>query len=294
VIEMINRFLTRARVSVTLALSLLLVASGAASVPQKMKPEELVAKHLDAVGPADARSALKTIVSSGTVEMTLRGRGTSKMTGTAAFASDAGKNLLSLVFENPDYPFERIGFNGQRVVGAEIKPGQRTPLINFLLANNEVISQGLVGGVLSTAWPLRNLAEKNPKLEYGGSKKIAGKQVHELKYLPRKGSDLRISLFFDAETFQHVRTEYRRSIAGQMGSTPDTSASAGTETRYKMVEEFSDFKAEGKLVLPHSYKLSLEVATPNETRAFEWDTRLTQFVFDREIAEKEFSVTVAN
>jgi hypothetical protein len=289
---MINRFLRRTGSSI--ALALFFIASVGGSVPQKLKPEELVAKHLDAVGPQDARAALKTMVSSGTVEVTFRGRGTSKMAGTAALASDADKNLLSLAFENPDYPFERIGFNGQRVVGAEIKPGQRTPLINFLLANNEVVSQGLIGGVLSTAWALRNLAEKNPKLEYGGSKKIEGRQVHELKYLPRKGSDLRISLFFDAETFQHVRTEYRRSIAGQMGSTPDTSASAGAETRYKMVEEFSDFKAEGKLVLPHSYKLSLEIATPNETRGFQWDAKLTQFVFDRQIAEKEFSVTVGN
>ena len=291
---MSNRFLSHTKPFATLAISILLISSMAFSMPQKMKPEEVVAKHLDAVGPADARAALKTMVSSGTVNVTFKGRGTNKMVGTAALASDASKNLVSMVFENADYPFERIGYNGQKVTGVEIKPGERTPLVNFLLAYDEIISQGLVGGVLSTSWPLRNLAEKNPKLEYNGLKKVAGKQVHELKYLPRKGTDLRISLFFDATTFQHVRTEYRRSIAGQMGTTPDNSALAGNETRYKLVEEFSDFRTEGKLTLPHSYKLTLEIGSQSETRSFEWDTTLTQFAFDRPIAEKEFSISVAN
>jgi hypothetical protein len=70
----------------------------------------------------------------------------------------------------------------------------------------------LVGGVLSESWPLLNVTERNPKLEYSGLKKIGDKQVHALKYTPRKGSDLKIVLHFDAKSFRHVRTDYSRTV----------------------------------------------------------------------------------
>jgi hypothetical protein len=278
----------------TLSLSLMLIVSSAAVVtPQgkeKLKPEELVAKHLDAIGPADARATMKTLITIGTVEATFKGKGTSRAAGSSLIASDGEKNLISLIFNSKEYPYERIGFNGQRVTGAEIHPGSRSPLINFLLGYDTIIRHGLLGGTLSTAWPLLHLTDKNVKLEAGGLKKIEGKQVYELKYLPRKGGDIKISLFFDAETFQHVRTEYRRSVAGQMGKTPETSAQAATETRYKMVEEFGDFKKEGNLTLPHDYTLSLEIEAPSETRSFEWMMKFTKFTFGSAIAENEFSL----
>ncbi len=272
---------------------LLVAFSAVPALPQdkeKLKPEELVAKHLEAIGPADARSSMKTMIAYGTVEATFRGKGISKLAGTSLVASDGDKNLFSLLFNSPDYPYERIGFNGSRVSGADISPGTRTPLINFLLGYDTIVRQGLLGGTLSTAWPLHRLAEKNAKLEYGGLKKIDGKQVHELRYLPRKGGDIKISLFFDAETFRHVRTEYRKSIAGQMGANPDASASANTETRYKMVEEFGDFKQEGRLTVPHDYKLSLVIENNNNSTAFEWKMKFNQFSFGQPIAEKEFSL----
>lgn len=126
----------------------------------KMKPEDVVSKHLAAVGAEDARARLKTMIAIGTVEATFRGRGTSKTTGTSLFASDGDKNLMSLLFNSPEYPYERIGFNGDRVTGAEIRPGTRTPLVNFLLAYDTIIRQGLLGGTFSASWPLLHLAEK--------------------------------------------------------------------------------------------------------------------------------------
>ncbi|MCA1557269.1 MAG: hypothetical protein LC731_01870, partial [Acidobacteria bacterium] len=257
---------------------------------EKLKPEELVAKHLEAIGSAEARASMKTMIAVGTVEATFRGKGVSKLAGSSLVASDGDKNLFSLLFKSTDYPFERIGFNGSKVTGADVSPGNRTPLINFLLGYDTIIRHGLLGGTLSTAWPLHRLAERNVKLEYGGLKKMEGRQVHELRYLPRKGGDIKITLFFDAETFQHVRTEYRKSIAGQMGANPDASASANTETRYKMVEEFGDFKQEGKLTVPHDYKLSLVIENNNNSTAFEWTMKFTQFGFGQAIDEKEFSL----
>lgn len=282
-----------AKFGTVLGLSLLLVASSTARVAQpqtkeKLKAEDVVARHLEAIGTSDARSGIKTMIATGTVEVTFRSKSTSHASGTSLVASDGNKNLFSLLFSNPDYPYERIAFNGDKVTGASITPGQRTPLVNFLLGYDTIVRHGLLGGTLSMAWPLQHLAERNAKLEYGGLKKIAGRQAHELKYLPRKGSDISISLFFDAETFQHVRTEYSKSIMGQMGSSPDTSARAGTETRYKMVEEFGDFRQEGKLTVPHDYKLSLSINNVTNTASFEWEMKFTRFIFDQPIEGKEF------
>lgn len=281
---------TRTLLSVALLFSFTLFSTIRAQAADKLKPEEVISKHLAAIGAEDARAGLKTMIAIGTVDATFRGRGTSKATGSSLFASDGDKNLISLLFNSPEYPYERIGFNGERVTGAEIRPGTRTPLINFLLGYDSIIRQGLLGGTLSTAWPLLHLTEKQAKVEYGGLKKVEGKQLHELRYLPRKGGDIRISLFFDAETFQHVRTEYRKTIAGQMGSGPNNSANSSTETRYKMVEEFGDFRQEGKLTLPHDYKLSLLIEAPSNVMSLEWAMKLTKFTFGQPIAEKEFSI----
>lgn len=284
---------TRTLLSVALLFSLTLFSSfqaQARSAADKMKPEEVVSKHLASIGAEDARAGLKTMIAVGTVEATFRGRGTSKAAGSSLFASDGDKNLMSLLFNGPEYPYERIGFNGDRVTGAEIKPGTRTPLINFLLSYDAIIRQGLLGGTLSTAWPLLHMTEKQAKLEYGGLKKVEGRQLHELRYLPRKGGDIKISLFFDAETFQHVRSEYRKTIAGQMGSGPNNSANSSIETRYKMVEEFGDFKQEGKLTLPHDYRLSLAIEGPSNVVTLEWAMKFTKFTFGQAINDKEFSI----
>ncbi|HEX8176595.1 MAG TPA: hypothetical protein VF543_16000 [Pyrinomonadaceae bacterium] len=281
---------TRTLLSVALLFALTLSPTLRPAAADKMKPEELVLKHLSSIGAEDARAALKTMIAIGTVEATFRARGTSKATGSSLFASNGDKNLMSLLFNSSEYPYERIGFNGERVTGAEIRPGTRTPLINFLLGYDTIIRQGLLGGTLSTAWPLLHTTEKQAKLEYGGLKKTEGRQLHELRYTPRKGGDIKISLFFDAETFQHVRTEYRKTIAGQMGSGPNNSASTSTETRYKMVEEFGDFRQEGKLTLPHDYRLSLVIESPANVMSLEWAMKFTKFTFGQAINDKEFSI----
>jgi len=41
---------------------------------------------------------------------------------------------------------------------------------------NVPLREGLLGGVLSAAWPLLRLAQQNPKLEYRGLKKMEGRQ----------------------------------------------------------------------------------------------------------------------
>lgn len=75
------------------------------------------------------------------------------------------------------------------------------------------------------------LTIRGPKLQYAGMEKVDVGQAHKLRYLPRDGGDLKITIFIDAETFQHLRTEYERVIAAPIGGTLGESASQ-REIRY--------------------------------------------------------------
>jgi hypothetical protein len=87
-----------------------------------------------------------------------------------------------------------------------------------------------------------------------------------------------------------VRTEYERTIAGPTG---DRSYTAGVtrEIRYKMVEEFSDFRPEAGLTLPHGYRINLLVDSPNGTSQTEWILKLAQFTFNDKIDPSSFSIS---
>ena len=111
--------------------------------------------------------------------------------------------------------------------------------------------------------------------------------MHALKYMPRKGSDLKITLFFDAETFQHLRSEYERTIyttdqqriAGGGGALPSASGPRSSNARINAVEEFSDFRLEGRLNLPHTYKFELSIQSEVRPALVDWTFNLTDFSF---------------
>ena len=72
----------------------------------------------------------------------------------------------------------------------------------FLRGQDAVIREGLLGGVLSCAWPLLNLEDRKPRLSYEGLKTIDGQQLYDLRYRPQRSTDLDIHLYFDPQTFR--------------------------------------------------------------------------------------------
>jgi hypothetical protein len=253
----------------------------------KIALEDLIAKHVEAIGSAGVRRPGRSRIVAGGSLMNLRTGGSGNVSGAALIASQDERVLLKAEFSSSSYPFEKLGFDGHKFHARPYAPGKRSPLAQFLLSHDVIFSEGLIGGTLSSAWPLLNLSAREPKLEYGGTDKIKGRQVHKVKYIPRGGGELKITLFFDAETFQHLRTEYERVIPAPMGATPGASASQ-RETRYKLVEEFSDFRAESGLNLPHTYNMQFSVFELNNSLALDWTINLTRFTFEHPIDAKEF------
>jgi len=253
----------------------------------KIKVEELVAKHIEAIGTAEARSSNRSRIVAGNSLMNLKTGGRGNSSGPALLASQKDRVLLKAEFDSASYPFEKLGFDGKKFHAKQYAPGIRSPLAEFFLSHDTLFSEGLIGGTLSSAWPLLNLEDRSPKLQYAGTEKIDGRQAHKLKYAPRQGSELKITIFIDAETFHHVRTEYERVIAAAMGEKPGESASL-REVRYKLIEDFSDFRTEGGLTLPHTYRIQHGVSQQTNPIALDWTFTLTRFTFDYPIQEREF------
>ena len=274
--------------AIILTVIFLVNVSGLATpVADKVKPEELVAKHIDAIGTAEARKSDRSRIVAGTSLMNLKTGGRGNSTGPALLASQKEKVLLKAEFTSAGYPFEKIGFDGRKLHAKQYSPGVRSPLAEFFMSHDVVFSEGLLGGTLSSAWPLLNFAARGAKLQYGGTDKVNGRQTHKLKYVPREGGELKITIFIDAENFQHLRTEYERVIVAPMGPTPGASASM-REMRYKLVEDFRDYRAEGGLTLPHTYTIQYTVSRLNQPLALDWTFNFTRFTFDYPIEEKQF------
>jgi hypothetical protein len=260
-----------------------------ASPIEKLKVEDVVQKHLDSIGTPAERAAAAHRVILGTVAFRFRARGTGQTAGNAVLASEGAMSLIGMTFPNLEYPHERLGYDGHAFTTGFIKPGVRTVLGDFMKNRDTVFKDGLIGGTLSTAWPLLDIATKNPKLGYEGTDKINGREVYVLSYVPRKGSDFQIRLFFDAQTFQHVRSTYGQVMSAMQGRT-DKDSARQSASRYQVVEEFGDYKKEGGLMLPHTYRLELSIDDYTGSSKSEWTLTLTQFELNHPVPADSFNV----
>lgn len=275
-----------------LILAVILVASTVplASGDKKLSPMDVISKHLDSIGPADQRAKATTMKLAGSCTLVVKEGGTGQAEGQALMASKGDMNLIQMTFTTGD-PAVWTKFDGTNATVSQFRPGRRTSLENFLAAYDVIFKEGLLGGTLSKAWPFLHMESKNPKLEYAGLKKIDGKEVHAIKYVPRHGSDLKITLYFMANTFEHVRTEYEQTIypsdqqriGGGGGRSPTAGQPRSSPARINAIEDFSNFKIEEGLNLPHKYKFQLSIQSEVRPALVDWVFDLTQFAFNEPV-----------
>ena len=270
---------------------LLAVASNClAQETKKLTAEEVIASHLESIGTAEARSAFKSVVAQGVVTGTIRvgGAGTGK--GGAVMASQGPMSLIGLIFGQQEYSNEKAAFDGQKLTLGEYRPGVRTRFGNFLLTHDVLFREGLLGGTLSTAWPFRDMSGPRGKLRYLGTKNVNDRKAYVLGYEPRSGGNLDIKLYFDAETFQHLRSEYQQEFSAPSVTNPDKAARQ-KGTRFKLTEDFSDFRREANLVLPHNYKIQLTIDNEGDPLLQDWVVTLSQFLFNKTLDAKQFDLS---
>ena len=286
-------FMALARKMKTISLFLLaftlLVFGSTRSHGQKMRAEDVVAKHLEALGTPESRAAVKTMI--------LVGNGAAKYLSTAdlsadgrvVIASEGPKFFLGINLEGNSKRFadELFTFDGSNADAALPRQGQRSNLGSFVQSNKLMIDQGLFGGALSTGWLLLNPVEGKGKLSFAGIKKIDGRELYSLDYTKKGGGDIEVTLYFDKATFQHVRTEYRRISSAGIGARPETS-SQYIETRFKVIEEFGEFRPESGLMLPHSYRIVYSASGQSGTVESEWKFILSEFAANQKFDSSTF------
>ncbi len=247
-----------------------MLTAGLAKGPE-MEPEELVARHLNSIGDAETREGIQSRSSRGVGRFEVMVGGSGYLEGPASFLSQGKKFRFSIDFNHLNYRAERITFDGEKCYVGNIEPGVRSMLGDFFYQYDDFVKEGLLGGVLSTAWPLADLEGRRPRLEYRGLKKIDGRELLELRYRMRKGGgDFNINLYFDPETFHHIASIYKLRISAPMGRTPRESARQ-VETRLTLEEWFGDFQTRQGLDLPSHWTIRYTIENAQGTRMSKWD-----------------------
>lgn len=230
-----------------------LVAAGAmlsvSAAKDKGAENDFINHHLNSIGIEQARAAAKNRLAQGTVTWQILNRGPQTWQGPATYVAEADK--LACLFKFPPTVDRTESFtrDGKKTSIAPVIPGRWSEFGNFVKAHDEILTEGLWGGTLSTDWALAHLEEHRAKLQDRGIKKLGGIELHRFDYFPRKGSDLEIQLYFEPDTFRHVMTVYLMTITAHSGRTADQARNE-QEIHYRLEERFGEFKSVDDLTLP--------------------------------------------
>jgi hypothetical protein len=241
--------------------------------------------------------------------------------GKVVLVSDGEKLQVMMKLPNNQYRGEQFVFDGEKDKVAFSGAQQtRSALGNFVFVQDAVVREGLVGGVLTTAWPLLHVDARKAKLTFEGLKKIDGQDLYDLRYRPRKNTDLEIHLYFDPQTYHHVETTYfltssenfasfgpstavgnapsigRGGETGgvrgsQTGGTAETAAARQYLNRYRLTEKFSDFKTTDGVTLPTHYDIQFSQELQNGgTTLKDWDAKELEVTNNMSIDPRAFDV----
>jgi hypothetical protein len=223
---------------------------------KKLTPEEVVAKHLESLGAPEALAAVKSRAvyglaavkrPIGIVPETLPEPGKRTDPSNFLLASEGHTLAMTMKFYDPEYPKEHFAFDGKDATVSITASNRRSLIGEFFDTYSGMLREGILGGVLSTSWPLLNIQEGKFKLQYD-KKDIDGVKYHQLTYNPKSRrylDNIVIHMFFELESYRHIMTEYIL-----MGPINPVSF---------VFEKFGNFKNVDGLMLPHSYSLEYNV-----------------------------------
>jgi hypothetical protein len=254
---------------------------------EKLKPEQVITKHLESIGNADKLKEVKTRTTSGVAHVDFRVGGQASVNGEGTIVSDVTSLRAGFSFQALEYPGEQFAYDGDKVMVGQLSPGNRSPLGRFVFENEILLKEGLLFGSLSASWALLNTSARQPKLDLTGLKKIGGRSLYELKYEAKKGKgNVQAWLYFDPETFRHVRSQFKVETAPTQ---LDKIADSAELVRYTLIEEFDQFKEVDGLTLPHSYKLDFSIDAPRGGFVGSWTYAVKQIAHNQAVDRQVFT-----
>ena len=252
-----------------------LVSCGVLLAATNLTPEEVIRLHLQALTAGAEIPPDQTRVVRGVCTMTTPAKGAGHLPGTFRLASASRSAHFTLQFKSDLYEGETFAVEGGQVeIGfAQPRTNSRSAIGNFVAINRAIVGEGLFGGVLNARWPLLQIAARQPKLGYDGMKKLAGRNLHRLRYRAKdKQGDLEIHLYFEPDTYRHVASVYTTTRTQAMGFTPESS-SQQSDMLFRLEEGFSDFQQAGRLTLPNAWTVRYE-RSGNTVSEWKYDLRV--------------------
>lgn len=258
----------------------------------ELSPGEIVVKHLESIGSAQARKNVTSrVVQGGTTYRVLVG-GSGAVDGKFVFASQGEKSDFLFKINASGFRGEQFICDGSKTsVAGTYDDKRRSEFGTFVLSQDIVLRENLLGGVWSTSWALLDLEARNAKLHAEGTKKVDGRDLLVLRYQPVKRTDLNIFLYFDPQTYRHVMSVYKLTVTSGIGIGGETSSARRQEARYQIEERFSDFKAADGLTLPTHYDLRYTLETANGfTKSIEWEVQARDIMNNESIDPRSFQI----
>jgi hypothetical protein len=294
-------------------LLLVIACTCTALAANDMTLDELVNHNLDSIGTAQARQAAKSRVIEGTAAYRILVGGAGQAEGKAVLVSEQKKLQMMLKVDAQRYHGERFICDGKKTsVAGTYDDHSRSELGELLRAEDAPLREGLLGGELSTSWVLLDRGSSKGKFQYEGLKKVDGRDLYAIGYKPKKGADLKVTMYFEPETFHHVLTLYEARTHAGIGMAeaptdlgppastgPDNTMAGGTdiasarqqETRYRIEERFGDFKAADGLTLPSHYELRFtEELQSGFTKSVLWTVEVTRVLNNVPLDARNFEV----
>jgi hypothetical protein len=271
----------------------LIVFSGPVAIggDSSVDVDQLLSRHLESIGKPEARAATKDRVVQGSASYRILVGGSGKSEGKGGFVSEGHKVRFMAKLPLVDYRGESIAFNGDSIGVAFANANQtRSPFGTFVFTQDVIVRDGLFAGVLSTSWPLLDLVGRHAKLILDGTRKIGGQQLYQVRYQPAKSTEAKIMLYFDPDSFRHVKTVYVTSVGNNVGATILDSSKLQAE-RSTLEESFSDFKTFDGLTLPTHWNIEFTRELPNgSTSVSEWDIKADQIKHNVGLDPRNFEI----
>ncbi|PYS88651.1 MAG: hypothetical protein DMF62_09160 [Acidobacteria bacterium] len=255
---------------------------------QELKAEEIVAKHLASIGKADVRALVSNRVVTGLSQFTSKLPET-KGGGKAVIVSDKENLYFMISLNSKEYPNDKVGFFKDKVSLPFVTAGARSPLGAFIADHKKLLDNGLFLGSMTERWVLLNPHYYGGKIKNAGSKEINGRKAYCIQFFPSDGgsTEFFIRLYFDAETFYHLRTEYHHVISPRQDTFGVLGRQAGTIL--DLVEYYGDFQTVEGLTLPYSYQVDFKTASTSGTFEYSWGVKVAGYYYNQKLAPDFYS-----
>jgi hypothetical protein len=254
-------------------------------------PDEVVAKNLNSIGTADARSAVKSRAVQGSLQFKILLGGRGGTPGLWQLLSEPNKTNVVLKFGGRDWWGERFVCDGEKTSFAAATTSKiRSAAGEFMHSHDFILKDGLLGGELSMNWALMNLDRLQAKVQAVGSKKIDGRELDGIEYISKRNGEVAVKLYFDPATGQHVMTVYSVDRPSTIAHS-DIANAKQQENNYTLEERFSDFQTSNGITLPHHYDLRYtQELQNNASQEYEWNMTVDKVLDNAAINPSNFQV----